>query len=943
MAFQQARLLSRWLSNASKIELSGLRLRVAIFTALCGIAAGLIVMAGPRLFITQSATLTFDMEISAGSTVGLFVNRFDRAPARTEIVAGSRRIYAFGGITSDIAVMRLDPSDQVGATIKLYGVSVDDESGALRRFIPGDIARWGQSGLQLTETNAEYVSFVSTGTNPYLLVGNVVSLRRGLPIWLTSLLADASTYRFFAPLFVFGFALLLFATLLEANRGIHLLLALSTTLVVITVVPWLSRAADNLPSLSHAVGRAAFFGSSTRGNSIAVLMTGVASILIATVAGLMLRPARDAELTHSNKAPSAVCVGLGVAGILLLMIPDLGRQINDTAHTSFTPDWDGNNILVWDWLVHEGYRPLRDFWYPYGGFYLFSLPLPWGIVMSALYRAVVHAMLFVVVTKLTKQPFGALSLTVFVFLGEGVGLLPGAWRYLLVLTVALSYLIIREDRLKISSRILFWSSCVMTCLFEPVQLVYAAPPIALILAIDIWQQRAWQGRLVLARLIRDFGVPAAATAIYILGVFVAGQGQGFIDFYGGLGDATVYAAEPTDLVGALDAPLSIRFVGLAAPFAFLAIGLGDRLRQRRPDMFADVMIALGAVGIMMLQKHLVRPIDWQLFLVNSLALALYLMFWWHQLKIVGQAIAGIILGASIAVLIQVGAMSHLSTVVFSTPQRFAGSIEALLGSQAWFASLNNGRFSGEKFNAFKDEKAVAADLIARSQNGRTPTVFVLGDSPIVYILINQKPPYHVNDYNASPIYEQRKVAEFLNREKPPVIIWDPNTQSFDLFQSVVRNPLTYNAVVSMYVPDRVVGRFQVLRRRTPDEPIALDFWRNRLGSVVTLGHLARVSSFSSMAPCKDATSDCQELLVVKKRNPVFAGRIVVGVNVGGRHFEVAMQTVAGDSELHVSLERLWFWGPMKMAGLEAHVESDPSSETVDVTIRNVARRDDLLY
>src|SRR5260221_7504792 len=56
---------------------------------------------------------------------------------------------------------------------------------------------------------------------------------------------------------------------------------------------------------------------------------------------------------------------------------------------------------------------------------------------------------------------------------------------------------------------------------------------------------------------------------------------------------------------------------------------------------------------------------------------------------------------------------------------------------------------------------------------------------------------------ALPIY-------FLDREKPPIVVWDPDP-FFDLFQRVVRDPLIYNAVIANYVPEMRIGRFELLR------------------------------------------------------------------------------------------------------------------------------------
>jgi hypothetical protein len=925
---------------ATRFDPPGLRARVALFVTLCGMAAGLVLLALPGLTIGPAATIKIDMDVSAGDSLALFVNAFDRAPRRVGVVPGSRRVYAFGGFASEIRVMRFDLSERKDATITVHSVEVVDEDGLLKRFAPADIARWNTTDLRLVEANADFARFVSTGSNPHIQTGDAVPLRRSLPSWLSGLVADSTSHRFFVPIVLVGFLLILAATALEAQRPEHLVLALSTTLAVMLLVPWLTVAAGGLSSLAHTVGRAAFFGTSTRGNVVATLVMTLLSVgLAASVIWLRptLRPAPDTGTPPLPRAVSILCLCI----VLLIAVPDIGRILQDSTTRAYRPDWDSNNIVVWNWLAHAGYLPMRDYWYPYGGYYLFELPAPWGLLLWALYRCWVFASLYVALDRLTGRPLAVCAFTLFVFIGDGLAF-PGVWRFLLVVLVALSYLTIssRHDN---RGRAFFWLTCAIVGIIEPVQLVSAGVAVGLIFALDVYQGRDWTFAAIGDRLLRDFGVPAAVLAFYVLLLLIAGQGRGLLDFYGNLGDATVYSAEPADLAGAARNPLSVQFLILATPFAALAIGLADRWRTGRPDPFADSMIALGVVGIMMLQKHLVRPMDWQLFVVPCLIFAVYLIFWWGRVSLVGQALVGVTLGVAFAVLVQNGGLISIWYAGLNGPSRLASSLGVLLAPGNRVVEGNAQKYAPARFAALKEETALAAELSKPAAGSAPPDFFVLGDSPILYLLAGRKPPYHVNDYNSSPIYEQAKLADYIDRAKPPTVVWDPNTQSFDLFQSVLRNPLTYGAVIPAYVPDHRSGRYEVLRRRAAGEPVALDFWRDRLGSQVNYGHFARASSFPRLAPCKVGASECREFLRVTKRKPEQGGKLVVAVTLDGRPFQIAMETVPGDRVLYVALDRLWFWGPMRAAGLTSELDPAASSPDIDLAIERTVRRPDVLY
>jgi len=82
---------------------------------------------------------------------------------------------------------------------------------------------------------------------------------------------------------------------------------------------------------------------------------------------------------------------------------------------------------------------------------------------------------------------------------------------------------------------------------------------------------------------------------------------------------------------------------------------------------------------------------------------------------------------------------------------------------------------------------------------------------------------------------------------------------------------------------------------------------------------------------------------VTKREPNGDGRLVVGIEVGGQQFEIWMETIAGERELHVSLDRLWFWGVMKNAGLIPTINSDASSAGIDFSLKRAMAGPDILY
>jgi hypothetical protein len=915
------------------------RVGIGLLVLFCAICSVLTLLSLPRFIVVEEATVSIDMDISGGQTAALYVNRFDQKPKRLPIAGGQRRTYLFRGVHDDIRMMRLDPTNVRGSTVTIYGVTVADAKGVLRQIAPNEIAKWGAEALKPIALTADLVRFEATGNDPWLLTGTVVLLRHSTLDWFARLARTGTTIESFVPFLEFSFLLICSAAIIGRRRLVDLPLTLGVAAMMVLIVPWFSHHADRLSSISHSVGRAGFFGRGTHGNFVALLVALTATAVLSGLLSWWFRRRTfvvSPQQRHPH-APVALTLG-GLAAISFLVFPDISAALNTIINGVFTPDWDGNNILIWSWLAFRGFQPLRDFWYPYGGMYLFDLPAPWSLLTKLIYTFWIYGALFVVTYRLSCRFISTLIFVTILFVGDRLGLFWGFSRYSLGLIVILSCICVTHHG---KGRMLFWVSTLFTVVFEPLQLAYAAPAIAAKLGLDFWQGGASNPRTFAVRLLHDFGVPSIIV-ITILGLMIAaGEGQGLNDFLLGLGDASIYSAVPTDFSESARAPFTIGFIVLAAPLVLVAIGLFDRIAIGHPERLADTMIVIGLFGFGLLQKHLVRPMDWQLFFIPCAGFAFYLMLSPARRSAAELGMLGFVLGALVVVFIQIGAFATLRDIVLSGPSRVANGLLAFAGRNGQFALANERWYAHDKFDAFVDEKAVVAE-IARANDGRLPRIFVLGDSPVVYILANQAPPYHVSDYLATPIYEQRKVVDFLDREKPPIVVWDPDP-FFDLFQRVVRDPLIYNAVIANYVPEMRIGRFELLRRRTPDDPIALDFWRERLGFVVNYGHFARASTFPSLAPCSGDSSACQEFLVATKKESGLSGRVLVGVVVGDLHFEIWMETVAGEQELFVSLDRLWFWNVAKIAGLIPRIVPQASTAAVDFSVQRVAVRPDILY
>src|SRR5262245_20991588 len=137
------------------------------------------------------------------------------------------------------------------------------------------------------------------------------------------------------------------------------MLASLSTAAVVAAVQWLSEI-GGLSGTANAVGRATFVGLSVRGNVMATFAALAASVGLGSIAVLAWARNRDLKATPLPAREPQRRIWPWLLIFVLLAVPNLELLIKGTAERQFHTDWDSNNIVVWNWLIHSGYVPLRD-------------------------------------------------------------------------------------------------------------------------------------------------------------------------------------------------------------------------------------------------------------------------------------------------------------------------------------------------------------------------------------------------------------------------------------------------------------------------------------------------------------------------------------------------------------------------------------------------------
>jgi hypothetical protein len=177
------------------------------------------------------------------------------------------------------------------------------------------------------------------------------------------------------------------------------------------------------------------------------------------------------------------------------------------------------------------------------------------------------------------------------------------------------------------------------------------------------------------------------------------------------------------------------------------------------------------------------------------------------------------------------------------------------------------------------------------------------------------------------------------------VVFDPLSPSMDGFPKAVRAPLVYSYVTAAYVPVDRAGRFEVTRRRRDNEPVALAYWREKLGADLFVGHLPRLSSIDRYSPCTGGPGvACQAFgEITLAVAPPAEMEIALPIVAGSLQFRVLLRAVPHVTKYDVSLDRVWFWTAAKVAGFAPRLATEALMPGISARIVERQARQDILY
>jgi hypothetical protein len=670
---------------------------------------------------------------------------------------------------------------------------------------------------------------------------------------------------------------------------------------------WMLTLHGELPAVSTSVGYTAFSGYSKEVEFRAFAATIALAAALGGVVGAVLRRVRQRDRPEASPAPPQRrwLLAAAIAAYAVGAFPDIAYGADSLLHARHTGEsWDSNNVLVWRWLMFEGHVPLRDFWYPYVGMHWEFSWSPWDAVRYHVHMILVYGVMLtsthVLVDRRWPWTVGVLGS---VLVLEQAQVLSETNRNLTALAVVLAVLALR--RLDPPERwpfLLLGAFMAYVVSVEPSQLAAAMVPVGALVAADLLDRQAR------ARTVRRLAHAGAAFTLLLVAhaALLATRGQltGVVRFWMHVGDMAAYSALPTGMLRWHQFLPDMENLVLIGTHLLVALGAFLTLARRRAA--GTTALALGLLAVMLFQKQLVRPhMANQLLGVVLVGVLLVLADWSRQWSAAQRAVAGFAAGAFLGAY-QSSALSLMQTLA-TGPVRAARALPVLAATAAGDGGLLRAHFAPERFT--DRNFPMLAALLRGAAGGRTPSIFVLGEDALLYVYLGQPPPPYISFYDASSIGAQRLVVAWLEQTRPEFVVWDPRDREFDSVPNTVRSPLVFEAVIRGYQPLAPSGPYQVLRRRSPAEPLDFAFWKQHLGGRVDLGHVPALSTAGRLDDC--VFDVCHDVLRIDLPAVSVDVQRRVGFVVDGEPVDIIFWQTPGPTRYQLDLHRLWFWGPFE--------------------------------
>jgi hypothetical protein len=866
----------------------------------------------------EGIVVTVDVEADKGHMIEVFYgdNWLGNVPRPMH---PGRDTYRFEGLPAKTNAFRFDPTDDGDSHVRIYSMTFWSGTRALQTLGAADFRNWALINANKIDDPASF-QFVSTNHDPIMVSPSGYDFQSAAG-WRASSVGAHLTGENIA------IALAVLFLLLSGWKGrlVEAQLPALVLLVIVALRPltnWIGYRLGGVQSPEEAIGWANYHGYPKSGEFALFMFACALAAIAGAGAGVLFRRRHPPLQGHPHAPQGHVRVWPIVAllaAYCLVAFPPLASIVGAYKTAVHDPGYDWGNVFTWDYFVHRGWVPLKDFWYPYGGFFAFET-LPGGYVESYAHLCIVLAVFTVAVWRLTGRSWpwtlGILAVTLAAIRAV---LFWGANRYLLSVDVVLLGLVLAQENYSPRETVPVAVMALYAFIFDQFQVPYAALPLAVVYALDLLHPPPGSDRRKVAR-----GVLAliAASAVLLGSNLVVLAVQGRLRGLWGLAlemkAASIYCASASLLTTWFDFKLDTAHLLLWGILFLVSYGFALRLASDSTDTrrASAICIALGLAGAFTFNKQILRmDISRQLLCYVAIGVMLCACQLAPRIRVRQVASLVFALGFTLATAFDAwGSFRNLAAEMQARLSSLPGDLAVLRSDRSTLQAIEDDYYENE--SRYPRYTAVIRRLkqLRGAQAGEEPHVYVLGDDSLIYIALRQRPPYYITVYNESPYDAQRRIVDWIETNRPEFVVWRAAAREFDDVPHLVRAPLVFDDVIEHYEPLETVGEFEILRRRASGRPFNLDFWRSLLGSSLDLKALPSISPLAKASTCHEEPG-CVEVLKVAIADPHAGQTVTLPISAGGQEFRLSLDQRAGVSTYYVNLHWIWFWGQLKRIGV----------------------------
>ncbi len=496
-----------------------------------------------------------------------------------------------------------------------------------------------------------------------------------------------------------------------------------------------------------------------------------------------------------NKARIFEAIVIGLIGFLIITFNKISF-----CHQAYQIDFDQQVFLYWDYLKSLSLIPFKDFFYPYGLLLYFkSISIQWYFVylfvLLLISTSTFLSFRYSFKSRIKSYIFFLIhSIFIFLFVNPESYVRYGS---LIVFVALLSYFAYKKTLItKFSGFIL---GLLIGIFFSFINDVFFYSSLIYIsftgMNVLLWRTDFSVKQILLYVLyaIVGFLIGSIPLTFYL---YSNNLFSDFIFYY--------HSLEGFYLLGKVAFPPSLKSLEntlLIIGLILSIFSIISKYRKNKIDYKFYYLLSLILLILSLEQKNLLRSMYQQISFIS--AITFFILLDEFVLKIKNKLNNRIIFIFCVNVI-------FLIFLIIGVDRNF--KFEKNVNS---FSEIKISQCVDKKLKNINKESLLihtkVVDYVKSKENAR---IFSFPGDPIFYVLLNQEPPFYPSIYEATPVYAQKKLIQYIKKNKVDYVILNIGNPSIqDEVPNQIRAKVLYEFIMNNYKAEVQIDNFLILKAK----------------------------------------------------------------------------------------------------------------------------------